>query len=65
VGLDEGIDMRGDWIYDWVRVEMEYRAGSPVPRQRTGQEPSRHWRVLWAGLFAHPRVAVPRRGSAL
>jgi len=58
--------MRGDWIYDWVRVEMEYRAGPerPVHRRRTDRKPTRHWRALWAGLFAgQPRVGAPHGGS--
>ncbi|SFW82776.1 hypothetical protein [Amycolatopsis australiensis] len=45
--------MRGDWIYDWVRVEMEYRAGPPpvVRRGRADRRAPRHWAALWAGLF--------------
>jgi hypothetical protein len=57
--------MRGDWIYDLVRVEMEYRAGPerPAHRQRTNRKPARHWRALWAGLFAEKQqVAVPHGG---
>jgi hypothetical protein len=57
VDSDEGITMRGDWIYDWVRVEMEYRAdagrGTAVSRQRTDGAASGYWRTLWAGLFTH------------
>ncbi|GAB3145434.1 hypothetical protein GCM10027258_35950 [Amycolatopsis stemonae] len=58
--------MRGDWIYDWVRVEMEYRAGpAPVVRRpRPDRSPSRHWAALWAGLFTPHRVSPARGGSA-
>ncbi|MGK3202206.1 hypothetical protein [Amycolatopsis sp. MEPSY49] len=54
--------MRGDWIYDWVRVEMEYRAGPPQP-VRGRREAPRHWAALWAGLFPARRVEVRRGGS--
>ncbi|MCR6482402.1 hypothetical protein M8542_06215 [Amycolatopsis sp. OK19-0408] len=50
--------MRGDWIYDWVRVEMEYRAG-PAPAVRRERPAARHWTTLWAGLFtSHSRTEV-------
>ncbi|MFJ1759417.1 hypothetical protein ACIOD2_03810 [Amycolatopsis sp. NPDC088138] len=57
--------MRGDWMYDWVRVEMDYRAGPrPVSPRRTERKPARHWRALWAGLFAGQRpVGVPHGSS--
>jgi hypothetical protein len=49
--------MRGDWIHDWVQVEMEYRAGpAPVATERRLRPPSRPWRTLWAGLFTTHRV---------
>ncbi|WIV55049.1 hypothetical protein [Amycolatopsis nalaikhensis] len=50
--------MRGDWIHDWVRVEMEYRAGPP-PAPRPPRPPSRTWAALWAGLFTARRIGVP------
>ncbi|MFJ7214351.1 hypothetical protein [Amycolatopsis sp. NPDC098790] len=49
--------MRGDWIYDWVRVEMEYRAGPPRPVRRRREVP-RHWTALWAGLFSARRAEL-------
>ncbi|RSM44420.1 hypothetical protein DMA12_16465 [Amycolatopsis balhimycina DSM 5908] len=62
--------MRGDWIHDWVRVEMEYRAGpAPAgPRERPARPASRPWKTLWAALFESHRpgpaptgkVALPR-----
>lgn len=57
--------MRGDWIYDWVRVEMEYRAGPrpAVRRPRELRPAPRHWAALWAGLFAG-RQAEVRHGSS-
>ena len=54
--------MRGDWIYDWVRVEMEYRAGPP-PAVRAPRPAPRHWAALWAGLFTSHRAEV-RHGSS-
>ena len=54
--------MRGDWIYDWVRVEMEYRTGPPpAPALRAARErqPSKPWKALWAALFPAHRVEVP------
>ncbi|MEQ0559580.1 hypothetical protein ABJI51_10900 [Amycolatopsis sp. NEAU-NG30] len=50
--------MRGDWIHDWVRVEMDYRAG--LPRTAPGQhrEPARAWKALWVSVFP-PRRAHP------
>ncbi|MEV4146686.1 hypothetical protein AB0J40_23680 [Amycolatopsis sp. NPDC049691] len=53
--------MRGDWIYDWVRVEMEYRAGPPHPVRRR-REP-RQWTALWAALFSGRRIEVRHSGS--
>ncbi|MEV7096227.1 hypothetical protein AB0M80_25595 [Amycolatopsis sp. NPDC051045] len=53
--------MRGDWIHDWVQVEMEYRAGrppAPVVRAARHRRPSRPWKVLWAALFPPRRVEV-------
>ncbi|MGW3962769.1 hypothetical protein ACWED2_23330 [Amycolatopsis sp. NPDC005003] len=48
--------MRGDWIHDWVRVEMEYRAGPP-PAPAVRERPASHpWKALWAGLFPHRRA---------
>ncbi|MEU7790825.1 MULTISPECIES: hypothetical protein [unclassified Amycolatopsis] len=55
--------MRGDWIYDWAKVEMEYRAG-PAPAAVARRRPSKVWRSLRAGLFpvrrAELRVAAER-----
>jgi hypothetical protein len=53
--------MRGDWIYDWARVEMEYRAGPVTARRRDGEprRASRPWRALWAGLFGAHRDGPP------
>ncbi|WP_206794873.1 hypothetical protein [Amycolatopsis sp. MtRt-6] len=51
--------MRGDWIHDWVRMEMDYRAGPrplPVVRERP---PAKSWKALWTALFPAP----PRRGA--
>ncbi|MEV6645676.1 hypothetical protein [Amycolatopsis sp. NPDC051371] len=58
--------MRGDWIYDWVRVEMEYRAGPPpaVRRPREVRPAPRHWAALWAGLFSSHRAEVGPESSA-
>ncbi|MDX3192483.1 hypothetical protein PV458_29075 [Streptomyces sp. MN03-5084-2B] len=50
--------MRGDWIHDWVQVEMAYRAGprpAPVVRDRA---PSRPWQALRAAVFPPRRVGV-------
>lgn len=55
--------MRGDWIYDWVRVEMEYRAGPPRVH-REHRPATRHWAALWAGLFTGHRAEVRHIGSA-
>ncbi|WP_329047242.1 hypothetical protein OG738_34035 [Amycolatopsis sp. NBC_01488] len=55
--------MRGDWIYDWVRVEMEYRAGPPPAARRPRSTP-RHWAALRASLFTSHRVEVQHGGSA-
>ncbi|WP_167454970.1 hypothetical protein [Amycolatopsis kentuckyensis] len=50
--------MRGDWIHDWVRVEMDYRAGPhPVPAVRE-RPPSHPWKALWAALFPPRRAEV-------
>ncbi|MGW5721140.1 hypothetical protein ACWEVP_33535 [Amycolatopsis sp. NPDC003865] len=54
--------MRGDWIHDWVLVEMEYRAGPPRPAPRRREEP-RHRAALWAGLFPARHVEVRHGGS--
>ncbi|UOZ04237.1 hypothetical protein [Amycolatopsis sp. WQ 127309] len=56
--------MRGDWIYDWVQVEMAYRTGGTerrAPVRRT--TPSRPWTALRSALFAVPKQtgARPRR----
>jgi hypothetical protein len=51
--------MRGDWIHDWVLVEMEYRAG-PRPAVRTPRRASRPWSALWTGLFPAHRAGVRR-----
>ncbi len=59
--------MRGDWIYDWVRVEMEYRAGRPEAAPHRPREPrpaARRWAALRAGLFAGHRAEVRHSGSA-
>lgn len=44
IGRSEGSGMRGDWIYDWAKVEMEYRAGrAPAPmRHRRHARASRN-----------------------
>ena len=52
--------MRGDWIHDWVQVEMEYRAG-PRPAVTAARD-RRHrpapWKALRAALFpAHDATA--------
>jgi hypothetical protein len=50
--------MRGDWIHDWVQVEMEYRAGPrplPVVRERRASKP---WTTLRAALFPLRRAGV-------
>ncbi len=52
--------MRGDWIYDWAKVEMEYRAG-PTPAVAPPRRPSKLWQALRAGLFPGRR---PHRDSA-
>jgi hypothetical protein len=59
--------MRGDWIHDWVRVEMEYRAGPqrPQPHHRADRKPARHWRALWAGLFAGQQRMGAQHGSSV
>jgi hypothetical protein len=53
--------MRGDWIHDWVRVEMEYRAG-PRPavaaRERRPRLPSAKWKALRAAVFPARRPAA-------
>lgn len=52
--------MRGDWIHDWVLVEMEYRAGPrPAPAVPRDRPPSQHWKALWAAVFPPRRVGVP------
>ncbi|WIX99716.1 hypothetical protein QRX60_37535 [Amycolatopsis mongoliensis] len=58
--------MRGDWIYDWVRVEMEYRAGPPpaVRRPREPRPAPRHWAALRAGLFPGGRAEVQHGSPA-
>jgi hypothetical protein len=54
--------MRGDWIHDWVMVEMDYRAGQPsrvaAMRAEEGRAPSKPWRALWAALFSPHRVEL-------
>ncbi|MET8853261.1 hypothetical protein [Amycolatopsis sp. NPDC004625] len=50
--------MRGDWIYDWVQVEMDYRTGQPpAPLVRAAKErrPARSW---WAALSGGRRARV-------
>ncbi|MEU0792523.1 hypothetical protein ABZ342_20830 [Amycolatopsis sp. NPDC005961] len=58
--------MRGDWIHDWVRVEMEYRAGPPpaARRPREHRPAARHWAALWASLFTGHRAEARHGGSA-
>jgi hypothetical protein len=54
--------MRGDWIHDWVRVEMDYRAGArPEPALQTPRErqPAKPWKALRSALFPHRPVEVP------
>jgi hypothetical protein len=53
--------MRGDWIHDWVLVEMAYRAGprpAPALRPREGRPSSKPWKALWTAVFpaglSHP-----------
>ena len=54
--------MRGDWIHDWVLVEMDYRAGRPARvaamRAEERRPPSRPWRALRAALFPAHRVEL-------
>lgn len=55
--------MRGDWIYDWVQVEMDYRTGgterrAPVRRTR----PSRSWTALRSALSTTPKQPAARPG---
>lgn len=52
--------MRGDWIYDWVRVEMEYRAG-PRPEAR---RPPRHWTRLFARHTANDAESSANSNSS-
>lgn len=54
--------MRGDWIHDWVQVEMEYRAGPLRPHHRRRRPVPRHWAAPWASLFKNHR-APTRPGS--
>ena len=58
----EGADMRGDWIHDWVLVEMDYRAGRPSPvaavRAGTRRAPSKPWRALRAAVFPARRAGL-------
>jgi len=42
--------MRGDWIYDWAMVELEYRAG-PAPVVASARRPPKPWQGLRAALF--------------
>ncbi|MEV6830990.1 hypothetical protein [Amycolatopsis sp. NPDC051102] len=52
--------MRGDWIHDWVQVEMDYRAGplpAPVVRATRERRPGKPW---WAALFRPRRVRLPQ-----
>ncbi|AEK43186.1 hypothetical protein RAM_23530 [Amycolatopsis mediterranei S699] len=54
----KGAAVRGDWIHDWVQVEMDYRAGTrpaPVPRER---HPAKPWKNLWAAVFPPRRAGV-------
>jgi hypothetical protein len=55
--------MRGDWIHDWVLVEMEYRAG-PAPAARTPRPAARPWAALWAGLFTAHRAGMRHESPA-
>ncbi|MFI5590973.1 hypothetical protein ACIA5G_38400 [Amycolatopsis sp. NPDC051758] len=56
--------MRGDWIHDWVLVEMAYRAG-PRPVVRTPRPASRPWSTLWTGLFTAHRAEVRHESPAV
>lgn len=49
--------MRGDWIHDWVQVEMDYRTGRKTitPRSSAETRPDRPRRSLWSALLAAPR----------
>ncbi len=49
--------MRGDWIHDWVQVEMDYRTGrkSITPLSAAEKRRSRPHRSFWAALLAAPR----------
>jgi len=51
--------VRGDWIHDWVRVEMDYRAGPRPASALRERPPSRPWKALWTALFPPHRVEVP------
>ncbi len=49
--------MRGDWIHDWVQVEMDYRTGrkSITPLNSAEKRRSHPRRSLWSALLAAPR----------
>lgn len=49
--------MRGDWIHDWVQVEMDYRTGrnSITPLSSADKRRLRARRPRWAALLAAPR----------
>ncbi|WP_199199458.1 hypothetical protein [Amycolatopsis sp. CA-128772] len=50
--------MRGDWIHDWVQVELDYRAGEPpAPLVRAAKE-RRPGKSRWAGWLRPRRVRV-------
>ncbi|SEO49100.1 hypothetical protein SAMN04489732_101203 [Amycolatopsis saalfeldensis] len=52
--------MRGDWIFDLVQVEQEYRYGGPAahrpdrPRATGARRPPWHWQ------WPSPRLPEPR-----
>ena len=58
--MSEGATMRGDWIHDWVLVEMEYRAGPrPAAAAKERRPPSAPWQALRAALFPARRAPAP------
>jgi hypothetical protein len=57
--------MRGDWIYDWVQVELEYRAYRPPQQHHHHRKPpARPWAALRSALFTAPEVVTAAPGRA-